>query len=212
MACNYYMNMQLIYLELINDNISKIESDSTWSKCSNFLDNNLFHQNMKSIFIVVSSLIAYMESTINTLISLKIRTNNLYSSINFKDNLEAKIEKIFKIENLDLSKVKSSHFYGTYKEIVNIRNELIHYKDSNIGLGPGVLKIQVNNHIYNKRKLAFLNQKKIRDYENNILRLVELILGQVGFKINNKCQFIEADGIDDIRVHYIIPSDYELKL
>lgn len=125
MSFGYYMNMEKISLEIAEEHIDFMEDNLLDEKLNDCLDIDKTILNIKNGFVAITQLVTFIESFLNTIITTcMLNENELF----LKMNIEEKLELICMYYKKDSKEIKSKHYWGDFKKMNKIRNELIHYK------------------------------------------------------------------------------------
>lgn len=204
MAFGYYMNMEKLTLDIIEENIFKMKSNNYINE---EIDEEKFINNLKYGYICIIMLENYIESSINTFLSYKFEytdDNNITTILEYtkdkllKSNFNEKLNILYLNKNLTLKELKDKYYYKEYINMKKIRNQLIHYKDSYLGhCGSSipVLGNEKNPIIRYKLSDYFVKSKIIKAKECSI-KLIEHIAKDMDVKINKDCDVIGCDGVN----------------
>ena len=68
MAWDYYLNLEIISLEIAEQNINKMTDDNFYSDLPGFINQDEFLNNFKYGYVSILMLESYIESSLNTII------------------------------------------------------------------------------------------------------------------------------------------------
>jgi len=130
---SYFINLEVLALVIIDEHIDNMTNSNicydTYAELD-ICDEAVFHNNLKNGWVVVSMLSNYVESAINTI----LRDCILYDGERLlKSNVEDKLEIIYPHYKADTFKIKEKHYWGVFRKLSRIRNELTHFKKNYIG-------------------------------------------------------------------------------
>ena len=154
-----------------------------------FADRDLFVNNFNHGFIVITQLKVFIESFINTILTL----DEKYDKIDCSKNMYYKLEEICKMNNIDYTALTESTNWHTLKILSKVRNSMIHFNDSYIGHSGGIGAF-VKNDVYLD---GFFSKDNILDTIKCIKKLSEEICELLGYQINSKIDVFISDGLGD---------------
>lgn len=197
MAFDYYINMEALALEVIKEKLQLLIDDILIPDGDlKEIDVGKFTSNLKNGAVIIIMLSVYVESVFNSIIRDFItgETDEI-----IKCNLEEKLEIIYLYFKKDKSKIKSTHFYETYRKVNRIRNEIVHNKYNHIQCS-GLLWADIEGKsIINKFKLYDeFTKTKMKETYKGVIKFIELVLKDCGLKANYNCAIISCDGVHDL--------------
>lgn len=198
MAFEYYMNMERLSLDIANEHLKNMTNDNMEDDI--WLSEKKLENNIKNGFIIITQLITFIESFLNTILNNCIDCSDLKL---LKTNIDEKISIIFLYYKKDFSTIKEQHYWQHFNKIRSIRNEMIHYKISDIGISGGL-----PNFSFSGIEVSVLFTKKyMKQSIENIITLSELIASELNLEIFKNAAIFTCDGKGD-NVKYI----YDKKL
>ena len=195
MAFGYYMNMEKMSLEIAGEHIELMEENIQDMQICEFLDIDKLIRNIKDGFVVITQLITFVESFFNTIINTCMQENN---ELLLKMSIDEKLEIICLYYKVKSSQIKSIHYWGTFRTINKVRNELIHYKKSFICDCTAIQDFNIAG-ISVKEFFIKSNMDKIMEH---IIQLGNHISKVLGLTINKDVSIIECDARDGL-VSYV---------
>ncbi len=195
MAFGYYMNMEKMSLQIASEHIELMEENIQDMQICEFLDICKLISNIKNGFVVITQLITFVESFLNTIINTCMQENN---ELLLKMSIDEKLEIICLYYKVKSSQIKSIHYWGTLKTINKVRNELIHYKKSFICDCTAIQDFNIAG-ISVKEFFIKSNMDKIMEH---IIQLGNHIAKVLGLTINKDVSIIECDARDGL-VSYV---------
>ena len=193
MAFGYYMNMERIALDIAKEHVENMTDDNMEDDI--FLDEEKLKNNVKNGFIVITQLIAFIESYLNTILNTCVK----YSGKELlKSSIEEKLEIIFLYYKKDLSIIKSQHYWECFRKILKVRNEMIHFKITDIGMGTGI----PNFSFAGIEAKSFFTKHTMQDSIDKIIILGDLIAEELKLKVFHDINIFECDGVDGL-VNYV---------
>ena len=195
MAFSYYMNMEKMSLEIASEHIELMEENIQDRRICEFLDISKLISNIKNGFVVITQLITFVESFLNTIINTCMQENN---ELLLKMSIDEKLEIICLYYKVKSSQIKSIHYWETFRTINKVRNELIHYKKSFICDCTAIQDFNIAG-ISVKEFFIKSNMDKIMEH---IIQLGNQISKVLGLTINKDVSIIECDARDGL-VSYV---------
>lgn len=191
MSFGYYMNMERLSLEIAKEHIELMEENIQDSQICEFIDIDKMITNIKNGFVVITQLMTFIESFLNTIITTcMIEKNELF----LKMSIDEKVEIICLYYRVKSSKIKGIHYWEVLKKMTKIRNELIHYKNSLICECIAISDYSIANESV-KKYFIKSNMQKIME---QIVKLASHIAKVLGLRINKNVNIIECDARDGL--------------
>ena len=199
MAFGYYMNMERLSLEIAKEHINLMEDNIQDVQIEEFLDIDKTVTNIKNGFVAITQLIIFIESFFNTVITTcMLNKKELF----LKMSIDEKLELICMYYRKDATKIKSIHYWETFKKMNKIRNELVHYKNSFLCDSTGIQDFNIaNTSIRN-----YFVKSNMVDIMKQVIQLGNHIANILNLKINKEVNIIECDAKDGL-VSYVFDSD-----
>lgn len=195
MAFSFYFNMEKLALEIANEHLENMTDDNMYDDL--WLDDNKLSNNLKNGFIIITQLITFFESFLN---SILIDCIGYSGEKLLKCSNDEKIEIIFMHYKKQFNNIKSSHLWENHIKNNRIRNELIHFKEINIGDG-GMLP---DFYICKVSVKDFFIKSNITNIIKKYVELVELISSTLGLKIYHDVEIFACDGkSDEVKYVYV---------
>ena len=195
MSFGYYRNMEGLSLEISKEHVELMEENIQDSQICEFIDTDKMITNIKNGFVVITQLMTFIESFLNTIITTcMIEKNELF----LKMSIDEKVEIICLYYRVKSSKIKGFHCWEALKKMTKIRNELIHYKNSFICEGVAISDYSIANESV-KKYFSKSNMQKIME---QIVKLASHIAKVLGLRINKNVNIIECDARDGL-VSYV---------
>ena len=195
MAFGFFMNMERISLDIAKEHLNNMTADNTFDDIDCFLDDDKIENNMKNGFVVITQLNVFIESFLNTILNSCIECN---SKELLKTSIDEKLEIIFLYYGKDLSKIKSMHQWGVFKEIIKVRNEMVHFKKTFIGEGTGIPDFCVANI----QAKIFFTKEYMEKAMSQVIQLGDLIADELGLKVCRNIGIFHCDAKDGL-VNYV---------
>ncbi|MFR1824506.1 MAG: hypothetical protein ACLSXJ_14210 [Clostridium saudiense] len=194
MAWDYYLNLEIISLEIVEQNINKMTDDNFYSDLPGFINQDEFLNNFKYGYVSILMLESYIESSLNTIIRDVIKcTSNKKLKLNIYDKITY-IYTNFKISTTDLFNSKE---YIDFSLAKSIRNDLIHYKFNSLGLGSAIPVGANNINAIGKYELYnYFTKTNMTYVKEGIKKFLYLIANDLNLKINTSSLAIVSDGKD----------------
>lgn len=200
MAFGFFMNMEKLALSISNEHIARMTNDNYWDDV--FLDENKLLNNIENGFVIITQLSCYIESFLNTILNSCIGYDG---EPLLKCSIEEKIEIIYMHYNKSFSDVKSQNAWNVFKRTTSVRNSMIHFKKTYIGMGSGVPNFKLG-----KENVAeFFTQENMRSVINEHIKLAHLIADSLGLHICEQIDVFECDGRDGL-VNYVYSKETTL--
>lgn len=184
-----YLNMELIMLDAIEHHINLMHDDLMDPSFTGFIHPDLAIHNIKHGFVAVTMLSTYFDSFLNHVIEgiLKYEGERL-----LRFNTEDKIEILYIFFNKE-NTLKGNHFWGTYKKVIRVRNELVHFKKRYIGSSTGFPHIEIKG----ERLLELFKRSNMLGVLSDFKELTKKIADDFGLKINDNAPFVHCSGVGD---------------
>lgn len=193
MAFGYFMNMEKLTLEIVENHISLMTDDNY--EFETFLDINKLTNNIKNGFVIITQLNCFIESFLNTIISSCMNYNG---EALLKCNIEEKMDLIFMYYKKGWDVIRGQNPWSMYKKTTKVRNEMIHFKKTYIGDGTGIPDFQIGGQYVAK----FFTKRNMNLLRDEHIKLAELITEAIGLSIYNEGNIFECDGRDGL-VNYV---------
>lgn len=203
MSHGFFLNMEPILNTAINDNISKLRDDLVISEPDDFeqlnLDALVYNFQYGSIACILMATL--YETVINTIITSKLKYND---EDVLKASSNVKIQIICHDYGFEFATLKSDNSYGVVKEIIKLRNDIVHYKTNMLYEGVIPWADMTKPEFTSKKPLAYSFAKStMQKYFTELNKFINLLCDKCDLKVNEYCQIIECDGRNGI-VDYII--------
>lgn len=193
MAFGYFMNMEKLTLEIVENHICLMTDDNY--EFEPFLDINKLTNNIKNGFVIITQLNCFIESFLNTIISSCMNYNG---EVLLKCNIEEKMDLIFMYYKKSWEVIRGQNPWSMYKKMTKVRNEMIHFKKTYIGEGTGIPDFQIGGQYVAK----FFTQRNMNLLRDEHIKLAELIAETIGLSTYNEGNIFECDGRDGL-VNYV---------
>lgn len=187
---DYYLNMEIAALEIVQEQINTLTDSNVSSIDDIYIDYKIFEDSLKKGFIIVTMLVAFVESSVNTILRDCIGNKNEKL---LRCSTDEKLEIIYLFYKKDISQLKSSHLWGKYAEINLIRNELVHYKYNNKLIYRGADQYKIKNMYLSD----IFTKGVLTDYSNQIKDFISKISIDLGLYLNFDCQIVDNNGRTD---------------
>ena len=194
MAFGYFMSMEKLTLEIIEDHISSMTDDNYEDDI--FIDKDKLINNIKNGFVIITQLNCFIESFLNTIINSCM---NYSGESLLKCNIEEKMDIIFMYYNKDWNTIKSQNPWSIYKKTTKVRNEMIHFKKTYIGDGTGIPNFKIGR----QNVANFFTKQNMELLRTGHINLAKIIANKTGLSIYEDGEIFECDGRDGL-VNYVI--------
>lgn len=198
MSCGYYMNMEIIALDIAKEHISKMEDNVFDDECKEFLDLKKLENNIKNGFVAITQFKVFIESLLNTIINLKGDLSCLDI-----ENIFNKMKYVCSIYDKDFSFIEKNKCLKTFKKMNRLRNNMIHYKNSFIYDGTAIYDFEIGK-VSVKKYFTKFNFEKLF---NQVIELGDLIAKTLGLIVRNDISIFECDGKDGITGYISVCSE-----
>lgn len=180
--------MEVLSLSLAKEYANKMESktysiDHTGER---EINEKQFIDNIKYGTIVVTQLCCYVESFLNSVLDLCIQYNGDHLK---KCSVDEKLDIIFLYYKKNFFNIRSKHTYETYKKVVTIRNNLIHFKKPFICYSGNTPDIPINKISLSE----FFSKDKMIECCKNTETFCKEIAKELGLTINSNTNIIACD-------------------
>ena len=192
MAVNNYLNVEPLSLMIAEEMAEKMTNENSYDGL--LLEEELLH-NMKYGFIVVTHLMTFLESFLNTILN---RCLGIDEEAVLHKNIEEKFKFLCGTYKKDIREIKNIRTYQTYKRIRRVRNEMIHYKRSYIGESTQLPRIMFGNSYVD----TVFTQKEMKRCIDDFVKLADGIADLFGLKTYHNIPIIACDGMDGL-VNYV---------
>lgn len=192
MAWGYYLNMEELSAEIVEEALSKM-TNSNYQEIDNIIktDNGEeFIANLKWGTTAVVMICCYVESSINTL----LRDFLGYSPDGevIKSSIDTKLEVIFSNQSDQLRLIKGDNCWDKFKRAVSVRNHLVHYKNNSASMcssWPLIDSWKIGREILGD----YFTKDRLRVTFAESKRLVGLIADALNLSVNPDCHVLGCD-------------------
>ena len=199
MSFSYFVTLEVLALEIIDEHINYMTNSNVhYDTCAELdvCDEGAFHNNLKNGWVVVSMLSNYVESAINTILRECVL---YYGERLLRSNVEDKLEIIYLHYKADISKTKGEHYWGIFKKLSRMRNELTHFKKSYVGVN-GVFPTEWTTPFGDVGKYFTKNEMmKTRD---DIIKFCNKIASDCGLEVNQAAKLFNCYDACDLPYIY----------
>ena len=202
MAFKFTLNFEPMLCELIEENISRLNSNIISNNYDDLkdVDNGLFVNNLKYATQSVVLMAMLYESVLNSIITNKL---NFKSKEFLKASHGLKLQLICHEYKIDYNLIKGSNYYQALKEVLQFRNDVVHYKTNLFFLGTMFhdeivkesLDKSVDGIISKKPISELVSKSNIESYYAGIRGFIEDLCKKCNLSINQYCKVIECDGL-----------------
>lgn len=199
MAWGFFMNMEVIALEIAKEHLQNMHDDIIIEEYPAFDEEKLL-DNIKNGFVIITQLNTFIETLFNTILNSCM---DYQGETLLKMNIEEKMEIIFFHYQKDKSKIKSLHLWEIYKTIMKLRNEMIHYKKTFIGDGSWIPDFEIAKNPVKK----IFTKKYMQKAYKQIIELGDKIAEELGLKTYHEIGAFACDAKDGL-VNYIYDDKY----
>lgn len=213
MAVGFYLNFEKLSVQIIEEEISKMNNDNIsdlddfgfdYINEDNFL-NNLYHGSIAATFIV-----NLYETALNTIVGRRLGWTD--EEI-LKTSHEMKLRLICIMYNVDLADFKSDNSYSIVKSIIRLRNDITHYKNNQVGMGhllPTDTKIPMGK---SKETMATMfTQEYMRKSYDGVVAFLKLLCKKCDLVLNFDCEVIDSDGRDELCEFIVAKETFDMSL
>ena len=149
--------------------------------------NNLYHGSIAAVFIA-----NLYETSLNTILTrrLGIKDKKILEGYNSE-----KLQRICNRYNVDYGEIQEEHSYKTMKSIINLRNDITHFKINDIGDGHYLVKGRPIRLGKTTGCLETLFSKHfMEDGYQETINFLSLLCDKCGLLLNKDCEIIDLDG------------------
>ncbi len=193
MAWDFYMNMEKLSLTIAKEHLVHMTDDNFYDDI--FLDEEKLINNIKNGFVIITQVSCFLESFLNTIIDscMEYRGKTLLEC-----SIEEKIEIIFMYYKVDWSVIKGRHYWGTYKKVKKVRNEMIHYKETFLGQAGHTPDFTLGRQPVSE----FFTRTNMESIIDQYIKLGDEIAAVLGLKTYHDIDIIGSDAKDTL-VNYV---------
>lgn len=194
-AFKFCLNMEVIALKNAKEHIDKMTNnnmeDDLWC------NKDALEKNLKNGWTATTSLCTYIESFLNSILRDCIGSND-----KLRDDIVNKLNFIFEYYDKDVQKIKSIDCWEKYITLTKVRNELIHFKNNDLGYSGS---IPSNWELVKKINIVPLFIKKEMEmYMHKFVLLAHKIADELNLQINEDVDAFSSDGHS--HTYYIEPK------
>ena len=209
MAFGLFLNFEKLSLQIIENEIAQMTNDNIlhYNAEDDEIDEKQFENNLYHGSIAVTFIVNLYETALNTILSRHLSCSEIEV---FKTSHDLKLQLICVMCDTDISIIKSDNSYGVLKNIIKLRNDIVHYKSNEIAMGSYLsadLSLPMGT---NKKPISMLFTK---DYMENgyksVMKVLDLICEKCGFAVYKDCQVIDCDGRDSLCEFIVNREDYQ---
>ena len=192
MAWAYYLNMEELSTEIIEEALSKM-TNSNYREVDNCIrtdSGDEFITNLKWGTTAVVMICCYVESSINTLLRDFLHFSPDGELI--KSSIETKLEVIFSNKPDQFRLIKGDNCWDKFKRAVSVRNQLIHYKNNSANIcssWPPIDSWKIGREILGD----YFTKDRLQDTFAESKRLVGLIADALNLSTNPDCHILGCD-------------------
>ena len=192
MAWGYYLNMEELSTEIIEEALSKM-TNSNYREVDNCIrtdSGDEFITNLKWGTTAVVMICCYVESSINTLLRDFLHFSPDGELI--KSSIETKLEVIFSNKPDQFRLIKGDNCWDKFKRAVSVRNQLIHYKNNSANIcssWPPIESWKIGSEILGDS----FTKDRLQDTFAESKRLVGLIADALNLSTNPDCHILGCD-------------------
>lgn len=199
MAFDFYMNMEKLAVTAAEKHIACMTDDNFFEGCDCFLDDDKLLNNMENGFVVITLLSCYVESFLNTVMNSCI---GYQEEALLKCSVPEKLDIIFLYYGKDFSAIKSQNSWAAFRRVTKVRNEMIHFKKTFVGLGTGIPDFALAG----EKVSAFFTRNNMEKLLAEHIKLAKAIASELGLKIYEQINVFECAGRDQL-VNYVYDED-----
>lgn len=192
MAFKYYLNMEQLMLDAAKEHISNMSDNNC--KEDTFLDYDKISNNLKNGFIVITMLISFIESFLNSIIYLYID-----EKADLRKDINEKMKIIFDYYEKDKRCITKTTLWMKYKETANVRNELIHFKKCFMAYGGDIPDVNIGGKLIGE---YFIKSEMMKIYDNHKM-LAKMIANELGLQVFNDVKIFQCDEAVE-PCHYVL--------
>lgn len=183
MAQPNYLNMEVLYLESVDENIKKMTDNNYITP--GILD-DVIETNIKYGFTIITLLNCYIESVLNSILRICLGDENI------SGNIPTKIDKIVKHY-----KLASAYSNSTIDIMRKIRNHLVHFKTPFVSESTGIGDFEIENILVG----AYFTKTNMQLLRNDCYTFAKTLSHQCGLEIWEYAPIISSTGLE-------IPTTY----
>ena len=197
MAWRLYFNMEKVAIDLIKENLEQMTNENfpemDFSNYDFFdkIDFIQIENNIKRGFLISTLICSLVEASINNIL---IKSVDNIDDRTFESSNENKIYILSVKHQFNYSEIKGHHLYKKFKDINKIRNELIHFKNNDIGQGQIVTSIPLRNIGKIRNLEDIFIKSELQKYFENALKLIKLFCNKCGLSMYQDCGILTCDG------------------
>ena len=199
MAFGYFMNMEKLSLMIAEQHIENMTDNNYYEDDDIFLDPDRLTNNIANGFVVITQLSCFFESFLNTIINACMNYNG---NALLKCSQEEKLDLIFMHYQKDFAEIRGQNPWAVHQKVTKVRNEMIHYKKTDIGMSTGIPDFQLGK----QRVAEFFTKKTMGNVKNEYIKLTDLIAEALGLKVFKEIGIFECDGRDGL-VNYVYDEE-----
>lgn len=194
MSFQNYLNVERLAMNIIESSIKELTDtnlDSYGDVDYQFMTHNLHHGVIAVVFCV-----NLYETSINTILGNEL--GYLDEEI-LKCSFEVKLSLICKNYGIDIAELKSKNEYGLLREVTRLRNDMIHFKNGDVGMSSlfhSKAKIKFGK---TKNSIASIFVKsQIQKYYCGVMDFLKILCSKCGLFIHEDCEILDSDGANAI--------------
>ena len=179
MAFGYFMNMEKLSLMIAEQHIENMTDNNYYDDLDVFLDPDRLTNNLANGFVVITQLSCFFESFLNTIINACMNYNG---NALLKCSQEEKLDLIFMHYQKDFAEIRGQNPWAVHQKVTKVRNEMIHYKKTDIGMSTGIPDFQLGK----QRVAEFFTKKTMGNVKDEYIKLTEKALKISPDKLENE--------------------------
>lgn len=195
MSFSMFFNFEKVSSNIIESAIKNMDDCNTLREAGmeeeqmnmDHFTNNLYYGSIAAVFIA-----NLYETSLNTILTrrLGITDKKILEGYNSK-----KLQRICNKYNVEYKEIQKEPSYKTMKSIINLRNDITHFKVNDIGDGHYWVKERSIRLGKTKGCLETLFSKRFMEngYQETI-NFLSLLCDKCGLLLNKDCEIIDSDG------------------
>ena len=209
MAFDIYLNFEKLSLQIIKDSIANMTDDNAlpYNDEPFGVDDEKFLNNLRYGSIASMFIVNLYETTLNTIVSKRLECEE--PDI-LKTSHNVKLQLICTMFGADFASLKSDNSFSQVKSIIQLRNDITHYKHNKVCMGHYITTDATIPMGTTKLAMAKMFTKSYMEKSlKGVMDFLNLLCEKCNLAICDSCEVIDCDGRDALCEFVVNKGVYE---
>lgn len=198
MAFGFFMNMEKLALTIAQKHIDQMSESNVDQNDPPFFAEDALLNNLENGFVAITQMSCFIESFLNTIMNSCMGCED---ETLLKCNVNEKIAMIFLYYKRRFDDVKSRNCWEIFRKTARVRNEMIHFKKTYIGVGSDIPSFTLSGEYV----ADFFTRGNMQKMLAGHVELAKRIADELGLEIFEDINIFECDARDGL-VNYVYDS------